>query len=75
LEGLGKKSSCKYVASATPDVQVKYTAELATRAAGKALKKKTGELRSAIRTRDFLPTHALHLFPSVIHPREHPAYP
>jgi hypothetical protein len=77
LEGLGKGSGCKYVTSAAPDVQAKYAAALASRAAGKAMKKKTEEHRSAIlvRTRDLLPNHDLDLLPTVIHPREHPASP
>jgi hypothetical protein len=77
LEGLGKSSGCKYVKSAVPDVQAKYAVELASRVAGKAMKKKTEEHRNAIlvRTRDFLPTHALDLLPTVIHPREHPSSP
>jgi len=33
LGGLGKKSDCKYVTSAAPDVHAKYAAELASRAA------------------------------------------
>jgi hypothetical protein len=36
LGGLGESSCCKYVTSAAPDVQAKYAAELASRAAGKA---------------------------------------
>ena len=40
LEGFGKSSGCKYVTSAAPGVQAKYAAELASRAAGKAMKKK-----------------------------------
>jgi hypothetical protein len=57
LEELGKSSGCKYVTSVSPGVQAKYAAELASRAAGKAMKKKTEEHRSAIlvRTRDFTP--------------------
>jgi len=51
--------------SAAPGVQAKYAAEHASRAAGKAMKKKIEEHRSAIsvRTRDLLPTHALNLLP------------
>jgi hypothetical protein len=54
LEGLGKSSCCKYLTSAAPGMQAKYAEELASRAAGKAVKKKTEEHRSAIlvRTRD-----------------------
>ena len=48
LEGLGKSSGCKYVTSAAPGVQATYAAKLASRAAGKAMKKKTKEHRSAI---------------------------
>jgi hypothetical protein len=78
VSSMGHKSSgCKYVTSAAPRVQAKYAAELASRAAGKAILKKTEEHRSAIlvRTRDLLPTHALSLLPTVIHSREHPASP
>ena len=54
LEELGKSSGCRYATSAAPDVQAKYSAELASRAAGKAMKKKAKEHRSTIlvRTRD-----------------------
>jgi hypothetical protein len=74
-EGLGKSSCCKYAKSAAPGVQAKYAAELASRAAGKAMKKKTEGHRSSIsvRTRDLLPTLALYLLPTAIHPRELPA--
>jgi hypothetical protein len=48
LEGLGKSSGFKYVTSAATGVQAKYAAELASRAAGKAMKKKTEEHRSTI---------------------------
>jgi hypothetical protein len=41
LKGPGKSSGCKHVASAAPDVQAKHAAELASRAAGKAIQKKT----------------------------------
>jgi hypothetical protein len=51
LELLGNSSGCKYVTNAAPDVQAKYAAELALRAAGKAMKKKTEEHRSAILSR------------------------
>ena len=65
LEGLDKSSGCEYVTSAAPGMQAKYAAELASRAAGKSMKKKTEEHRSAIlvRTRDLLPTQALNLLP------------
>jgi hypothetical protein len=77
LERLGKSGGCKYVTSAAPGVQAKCAAELASRAAGNAMKKKTEEHCSAIlvRTRDLLPTHALDLLPTAIHPRENPASP
>jgi hypothetical protein len=77
LEVLGKSSGCKYVTSAAPGVQAKYAAELASRAAGNAMKRKIEEHRSAIsvRTRDLLPTHALNLLPTLIHSREQPASP
>jgi acyl-CoA reductase-like NAD-dependent aldehyde dehydrogenase len=76
LEGLGKGSGCKYVKSAAPDVHAKLAAVLASRAAGKAMKKKTEEHRNAIlvRTRDLLPTH-VDFLPTVIHPRENLASP
>ena len=56
MEGLGKGSGCKYVKRAAPDVHAKLAAELASRAAGKSVKKKTEEHRNAIllRTRDLL---------------------
>ena len=44
-EGLGKSSGYKYVTSAAPDVQAKNTADLVSRAAEKATKKKTEEHR------------------------------
>jgi hypothetical protein len=77
LERLGKSSGYKYVTSAALDVQAKNTAELSSRAAGKAMKKKTEEHRSVIlaKTRDLFPTHALDLLPTAIHPREYPASP
>jgi hypothetical protein len=37
-QGLGKSSDCMYVTSAAPDVQAKYAAELASPAAGIAMK-------------------------------------
>jgi hypothetical protein len=76
LEGLGKSSACKYVTSA--GVQANYAAELTSRAAGKAMKKKkTEEHRSAalVSTRYLLPTHAFNLLTTVIHSRENPASP
>jgi hypothetical protein len=50
-----------YVTSAAPDVQEKYAAQLASPAAGIAMKKKMEERCSAIsvKTRDLLPNHAL----------------
>jgi hypothetical protein len=74
LEEFGKRSVCKYSTSVSSDVQAKYAAELASRAAGKAMKKMTEGHCSAtlVRTRDLLSTHALDLLPTVIHPREHP---
>jgi hypothetical protein len=48
LEGLGKISGCKDVTSAAPGVQAKYAAELASQAAGKVMKKKKEEHRSAM---------------------------
>ena len=57
LEELGKSSGCRYATSAAPDVQANYAEELASRAAGKATKKKTEEHHNAIlvRTRDLIP--------------------
>jgi hypothetical protein len=77
LERLGKGRGNKYVTSTAPDVQAKYAAELASRAAEKATKKKTEEHRSAIlvRARDLLPAHAPDLLPTSFHPREHPSSP
>jgi hypothetical protein len=65
-ERLDKCSGCKYVTSAAPAVQ-----------AEKAMTKKAEEHRSAIlvRPHDALPTHALELFPTAIHPRKLPASP
>jgi hypothetical protein len=61
LEGLGKSSGCKYVTSTAPDVQAKCTADHASRAAGKAMKKNMEEHRSAIlvRTHDLPPPTTL----------------
>jgi hypothetical protein len=77
LERLGKSGGCKYVTSAAPGVQAKCAAELASRAAGNAMKKKTEEHRSLIlvETRDLIPTRALNLLPSMIHSRDNPASP
>jgi hypothetical protein len=77
LERLGKNSGLKYVTSAAPDMQVKYAAKLASRAAWIAIRNKTEEHRSEIlvRTRDLLPFHALDLLPTMILSREHPAFP
>jgi hypothetical protein len=58
------------VTSAALDVQAMYAAELALRADGQAVKKKTEEHPSAIlvRTRDLLPTNALYLISTAIRP-------
>jgi hypothetical protein len=48
LKGLGKSSGFKHATSAALDVQAKYAEELASRAAGKATKKKTEEHHSAV---------------------------
>jgi hypothetical protein len=68
-EGLDKSSSCKYVTSAALAVPAKYAAELFSRAAGKAMKKKTEEQRSVILVRalDIHPIHALD-WHSTFHP-------
>ena len=50
-EGLGKSSGCAHVKSAAPAVQIKYAAEIASRAAAKAAKKKTEQHHSAILVR------------------------
>jgi hypothetical protein len=74
-EELDKSSSCKFVTSAAPAVPAKYAAELVSRAAGKAMKKKTEEHRSEILVRalDIHPIHTLDWHSTLIHPRELPA--
>jgi hypothetical protein len=46
-EGLGKSSGCAHVKSAAPAVQIKYAAEIVSRAAAKTAKKKTEQHHGA----------------------------